>query len=335
MPVAITRFFNDPAELEAISKELVYKKRLPKHSVRAFRNAETLVASLTDEGVATETAEAYRALMEKGGEVLLVIADYKPLGVARITRERLAASGAADLGDIPEEATLAYMKVRRRSLLSGNPLLLSRERDPESTTYHMANWPFPLLTEKLEGPEPIIPPHGRMASWPIGLLLPGSVRYGRFPFGLLVPGNKFMAKFPFAHIVPGHKFMAKFPFAHLVPGHRFMAKFPFAHLVPGHKFMAKFPFDHIVPGHLRMANWPFPLLINGQTHTNSLVPDQQYMAKFPFAHIVPGHKFMAKFPFAHLVPGHKFMAKFPFAHLVPGHKYMANWIFPHSKPKGA
>ena len=346
MPIAITRFFDNYDELKAISRELIYDKRLPPHIVRDYKNVVGLVESLTSEGVDPLTAEAYSQRMKHGGAVLLVLADYTPLGVARITRETLSASGVAQLGDLPEEAKVKLPAGPRKSVLPGGPLMMTRRRDPSSSNYHMANWPIPLLAKKLQGPDPVIPLHGRMASWPIGLLLPGSIRFGRFPFGLLVPGNKFMAKFPFGHIVPGHKFMAKFPFGHIVPGHKFMAKFPFGHIVPGHKFMAKFPFGHLVPGHRRMASWPIPLLINGKQGTNSLVPGHKYMAKFPFAHIVPGHKSMAKFPFGHIVPGHKFMAKFPFGHIVsghkfmakfpfghivPGHKYMANWILPHTK----
>ncbi|MEO0765303.1 MAG: hypothetical protein AAFY75_04725 [Pseudomonadota bacterium] len=368
MAKVITRFFDDLDALKSVSTQLVRDKKLPRHIVRAYDDADGLVVALTTKGVMPATAQAYQDRMAKGGAVLMVLADYTPLGVARITRETLAASDAADLGDLTEEVELPFQPGAQRSVLSGSPLMLSRrlDQDRRRTNFFMADRPIPHLTEKLPGPEPLISPHGRMASWPIGLLLPGSVRYGRFPFDLLVPGHKFMAKFPFGHIVPGHKYMAKFPFGHIVPGHKFMAKFPFGHIVPGHKFQAKFPFGHLVPGHRRMANWPFPLLMNGKRPSvpipggsskfwakkpidhltprhkfyakfpfAHLIPGHKFMAKFPFGHIVPGHKYMAKFPFAHIVPGHKHMAKFPFGHIVPGHKYMANWIFPHTETKGA
>ena len=371
MPKVITRYFHDTDELESVRKELIFEKRLPRHIVQRYGDADSLVASLTSKGVAEATAEAYQKRLSAGGAVLLVEADATPLGVARITRETFAASGAADLGDLAEEAVVKSARPPRgggrgiRSVLPHGPLMLTRWRDRTSTNYYMANWPIPLLSKKLKGVEPVIPRHGRMASWPIGLLVPGQKFMANFPFGHIVPGHKFMANFPFGHIVPGHKFQAKFPFGHIVPGHKFQANFPFGHIVPGHKFMANFPFGHLVPGHTRMARWPFPLLINDTTHSNSLVPGHKYMArfpfdhlvpghkfqakfpfghivpghkfmaKFPFAHIVPGHKFMAKFPFAHIVPGHKYMAKFPFDHIVPGHKYMANWIWPHTKTEAA
>ena len=351
MAKVITRYFDDLDELQSVSEKLVSQKKLPRQIVRAYDNADGLVDALTSKGVEAQTAEAYQERMAKGGAVLMVLADYTPLGVARITRETLAESGAADLGDLPEEAVLPFVPGTRSSVLSGGPLMLSRRLDQDSSNYFMADRPFPHLIEKVPGPEPVIPPHGRMASWPIGLLLPGSIRFGRFPFDLLVPGHKFMAKFPFAHIVPGHKFMAKFPFGHIVPGHKYQANFPIGHLVPGHRRMANWPFpllingkrpsvpipggssrfwakkpiDHLVPGHKFQAKFPFA----------HIVPGHKFMAKFPFGHIVPGHKYMAKFPFAHIVPGHKYMAKFPFGHIVPGHKYMANWIYPHTEAKGA
>mgnify|MGYP001801433698 FL=1 len=309
MAKVITRFFDDLDALESVSTKLVTQKKLPRHIVRAYDDADGLVEALTAKGVAPSTAKAYHDRMGKGGAVLMVLADYTPLGVARITRETLAESGAADIGGISEEATIAYVPGKERSVLRGSPLMLSRRLDQDSTNYFMADRPIPHLIEKGPGPDPIIPPHGRMASWPIGLLLPGSIRFGRFPFDLLVPGHKFMANFPFGHIVPGHKFMAKFPFAHIVPGHKFMAKFPFGHIVPGHKFYANFPIGHLVPGHRRMANWPFPLLMNGK-RPGVPIPggSSKFWAKKPIAHLVPGLKFQANKPIGHLIPGHKFMA---------------------------
>ena len=335
MPIAITRFFDDPAEANAASRELVQDKKLPRDIVRAFKSADGMVTALTNAGVDPGTAGAYDQRMAQGGAVLLVVADYTPLGVARITRETLAGYNTADMGSHPEEAAAKYARAATLSVLPNSPRMLTRLRDPSDTTYHMANWPIPLITKgRGPRPTPLVSSDDHMASWPIGLSLPRNIRFGKFPFGLLVPGHKFMAKFPFAHLIPGHKFQAKFPFGHLVPGHRRMANWPFpllindtSHsnsLIPGHKYQAKFPFAHLIPGHKYQAKFPF----------GHIVPRHRFMAKFPFAHIVPGHRFMAKFPFGHIVPGHKFQAKFPFAHIVPGHKFMANWILPHTKAKG-
>jgi len=364
MTKIITRYFDSGEKARLVKHELVQRQKASPRIMEIFDTPKDMGEALGKAGVRHETIAEYEKRLADGGAVMIVKAGYKPLGIAKTTRDVMAAHGPVDLGDLIEEVVMKEeFDPLANTLLLDHPLLMSRPRDPDSTTFHMANWPIPLISRRKPMTESVIEPHAYMANRPIGHLVPHDVRYGRFPFGLLVPGNKYMAKFPFGHIVPGHKYMAKFPFAHIVPGHKHMAKFPFGHIVPGHKFMAKFPFGHLVPGGMRMANWPFPLLINGKPGTNSLVPGQKYMAKFPFAHlipghkhqakfpfghIVPGHKFMAKFPFAHIVPGHRFMAKFPFghivpghkhmakfpfAHIVPGHKYMANWIFPHTKAK--
>ncbi len=347
MAKIITRYFDRVQSAKNTRYELVQMRNAPSQIVTIAETTDQLDRLLASAPVETATAKEYKKRLAKGGAVLLVRAGYKPLGIARMAREAAASEGAVDLGKLVEEVSVPdEVREPMSSIFADHPRFLTKPRDPDSKTFHMANWPIPLLSRGKPSEVSIFSKHARMASWPIGLVAPEKPRYGAFPFGLLVPGNGFMAKFPIAHLVPGHRFMAKFPFAHLVPGKGYMAKFPFAHLVPGHKFMAKFPFGHLVPGHARMANWPFPLLIDGEQGTNAIVPGHKfmakfpfahlvpgkgYMAKFPFAHLVPGHKFMAKFPFGHLVPGHRFMAKFPFAHIVPGHKYMANFVFPHTQ----
>jgi hypothetical protein len=367
MTNVITRYFDDRTRARAVSHELVQRQRLSPKIVSLFDKADGLVETLTEDGVEEATARAYQERLANGGAVILVLAGYKPLGVAQITRDTMARMGASDMGGLTEEVWIKDRSRPNLSILDDHPHFLLRPRDPNSTTYHMADWPIPLISRRKPYDGMVIPRHGhmaaepipllykdwmgeeykpytksifgrhaRMANWPIGLLAPHDRRYGRFPFGLLVPGNRFMAKFPFGHIVPGHKHYAKWPIGLLVPR-----------------------------GRRKMANWPFPHLINGKTHTNSLVPGNRFMANFPFAHIVPGHKhyasrpighlvshnrrygrfpfgllvpgqkYMAKFPFGHIVPGHKHYAKWPFGHLVPGHKFMANWIWPHTKTEAS
>ncbi len=333
MTTVITRYFEDPKKAQDARRELVARRGVSPRILSLISSQNDLNDVLAGANVPEETRARYASLMSAGGgAVLMVQAGYKPLGVAKITRTVAAAFGASEQAGVDEEVYIKDAIDTKRNLFLDHPHFLTRRRDPDSATFHMANWPIPLISRRKPFTASIIERHSHMASWPIPHLLPGSVRYGRFPFGLLVPGQKYMAKFPFAHIVPGHKHMAGFPIAHLVPGHKFMAKFPIAHLIPGHKFMAKFPFGHLVPRGARMANWPFPLLINGKRGTNALVPGQKYMAKFPIAHLVPGNKYMAKFPFAHIVPGHKHMAKFPIGLLVPGHKHMAKFPFAHIVP---
>ena len=362
----ITRYFPSASRARDVAYEMIEREGFPARIVKYYDQADGLADKLGKQLVDPDAAKTYAARMDKsGGAVLLVRAKARPLAAAKKARALFEKMGVETISGITEDV---YFRDGREGPLARYrevPHIFTRPSGRPYKTTFMANWPIPLISRRKPATPSVIRPHGRMASWPIGLLLPGNVRYGRFPFDFLVPGHKFMAKFPFDHLIPGHKFMANFPFGHIVPGHKFMANFPFGHIVPGHKFMAKFPFGHLVPGQPRMANWPFPLLIDGEKHTNSLVPGHKYMAKFPFAHIVPGHKFQAKFPFGHIVPGHKFMAKFPFAHIVPGHKfmarfpfdhlipghkfqanfpfghivpghkYMANWIFPHTKTKAS
>ena len=339
MTKIITRYFASAEKARQVRNELVKMQRFSPRIVDIYDRAAGLADALTGAHVEAETARAYQDRVAQGGAVVLVRANYRPLGVAQITRDVAAEMGAIDMGDLVEETYVKDGPERNaNTLLLDHPLLLTRERVPGSTTFHMANWPIPLISRRRPSTASVIEDHAYMANWPIGHLVPHNVRYGRFPFDLLVPGNKYMAKFPFAHIVPGHKHMAGFPFGHIVPGHKHMAGFPFGHIVPGHKFMANFPFGHLVPGGMRMANFPFPLLINGKPGTNSIIPKGPRMANFPFGLLVPGHKFMAKFPFAHIVPGHKHMANFPISlisrrkpftgSIFPKHARMADFILP-------
>lgn len=362
MTQLITRYFESEDKARSVKRSLQFQK-FPGTDMEIYTKADGLVEKLLGEKVEEATAKAYEAKLKKGGAVFLARATYKPLGAAKLTRKETV--GAVDMGDLVEEVYLKDRPGETVKILNDHPLFLTRRLDASRAGHYMADWPIPLINRSKPSDQFLFPRHQRMASWPIALLLPGSVRYGRFPFDFLIPGHKHQADKPIGLLLPGSKRYGAFPFGLLIPGNKFQAKFPFGHIVPGHKFMAKFPFGHLVPGGMRMANWPFPLLINGKQGQNSLVPGhkymakfpfdhlipghkymakfpfahnvpgQKYMAKFPFAHKVPGHKFMAKFPFGHIVPGHKHYAKFPFDHIVPGHKYMANWIWPHTKTKAS
>ena len=274
MTKIITRYFESASAARAARFELIYRRNVSPRIVGLYSEADGLAAKLTAARVDGATAQVYQTRMANGGAVLLVKAGYKPLGVAKTTRMVAAEMGAVDMDGLNEEVVVDYERRPLLSVLTDHPHMLTRDRDPESDNFHMANWPIPLISRRKPFTATMFPRHARMADKPVDLLLPHDVRYGDKPIGLLVPGHKYMAKFPFDHLVPGHMFMAKFPFAHIVPGHKFMAKFPFAHIVPGHKYMAKFPFAHIVPGH-------------------------KHMAKFPFGHIVPGHKYMANWILPH------------------------------------
>ena len=366
MAKIITRFFDSTETANLTRHELVNTHKVPPLIIKMTDSAKALDDMLGDAPVEEATIKEYKKRLGKGGVVMMVRAGYRPLGVARIVREVTTDMGAVDLPDLREEV---FQKDELRntsdSILPSHPRILTGVRRPGSNTYHMANWPIPLLSKRKPADVSIFPKHARMASWPIKHLAPEKVRYGRFPFDLLAPDKVRFGRFPFGLLAPDRVRYGKFPIGLLAPHRVRYGRFPIGLLAPHRIRYGRFPFGLLVPNHNRMANWPFPLLIDGKQGTNSLVPGHKYMAKFPFAHIVPGHKymakfpfahivpghkymarfpfghivpghkFMAKFPFAHLVPGHKYMAKFPFAHIVPGHKYMANFIFPHTEKKAA
>ena len=361
MTTVITRYFDSASKARDAWHELVHRERFPLRILRMFEQSEGLVDALTGMQIPEDTARAYEKKMSGGGAVIMVLAGYKPLGVAKIARTIMAQMGAADMGDLVEEALVPDTRPPTKSILRDHRHFLLRRRDPYSTSHHMADWPIGLISRRKPFKEMVFEPHQRMANWPIDLLLPGNKRYGRFPFDYLVPGHRFQAKFPFGHLVPHNRRFGRFPFGFLVPHSKRYGRFPFGFLVPHGKRYGRFPFDFLIRNGRRMASWPFPLLINGKQGGNALIPGHKYQAKFPFDHLVPhekrygrfpfgflvshnrrygrfpfgllvpGHKFMAKFPFGHIVPGHKHYAKFPIDHLVPGHKYMANFIFPHTK----
>ncbi|MEM7733784.1 MAG: PucR family transcriptional regulator [Pseudomonadota bacterium] len=324
MTTVITRYFESADQADAFRTELIKRQRVPANIITLYDDAGGLADTLTKSGVNSSAAAAYEQVASSGGVVAMVKAGYKPLGVAKIVRTAADDFGASPMvGEIEEVFVRDPAGARAHKILAGGPLMMTRPLNVPTGNYHMANWPIPLISRRPASDLDlaIFPKHARMADF--GLPLITRERPSVAP---LIEPHQRMASWPIGLLVPGHKYMAKFPFAHLVPGHKRMASFPIGLLVPGHKFFAKFPIDHLTPRKWKhMANWPFPHLINGKRGNNSLVPGHRFMAKFPFAHLVPGHKRMASFPIGLLVPGQRFMAKFPFAHLVPGHRRMASW----------
>ena len=244
MTKIITRYFESVHQAQDVYRELVNTRRFSPRILTLYTSADGLADKLISAKVIPETAKAYETHVATSGAVLLVRAGYKPLSVAQTTRDVTAEMGAADLGSLVEEVTVEDDPNYSLSILRDHPHILARPIDSTNPNTRMADWPIPLISRRKPFTGSVIERHGRMASWPIDLLLPGSVRYGRFPFDLLVPGQKFMAKFPFGHIVPGHKFMAKFPFGQIVPGHKYMAKYPIAHQEQGHRNMANWILPH-------------------------------------------------------------------------------------------
>jgi hypothetical protein len=323
MTKIITRVYDSAEQARLVRHELIEMQKFSPRIVEIYASADGLTDALIEAHVQGPTAKEYEKHVAKGGAVVLVRAGYRPLGVAQTTRDVAEEMGAIDMGDLVEEVYLKDAPERfSNSLMLDHPRLLTRNRVPGSTTYHMANWPIPLISRRKPSSETTIMHDTYMANFPIPLISRrkpmddfSNARHGHvLRLGSLISRRKPSDRFAF----PRHAHMANFPLP----------------LISKRK-----PNDRTAIGrHTRMANWPFPLLINGEPGTNSLIPGQPYMARFPFDHLIPGHKHQAGFPFGHIVPGHKHQANFPIPliskrkpadpYAFPRHAHMADFILP-------
>ena len=303
MTKIITRYFNSVATARKVQAELVECRRFSPHIIDLYQAQKGVVKMLTKAHVARATAQAYRARLAKGGAVILVRAGYRPLCVARITREVTAALGAVNMGRLVEEVEIRDAPdPYANRVLTHHPLMLTRRRLPDSTHFHMANWPIPLISRRVPANLSLItPPDARMANWPIPLLSRRKP-WDRFAF-------------------PRHARMANWP----IP------------LLSRRK-----PYTRTLIGpHTRMANWPFPLLINGKYGAGALIPGAPRMANWPIRLIsrrtpadrfaFPRHARMANWPIP-LLSRRKPWDRFAF----PRHARMADFILPLiTKPQDA
>lgn len=318
MTEVITRYFEDAAQARSAKYELIHRQRVSAGIVRLFDDAEGLADRLVEDDVRPKTARAYEKRLASGGAVLLVRAGYKPLGVARITRDVTSEQGASDLGDLEEDVYVKEAPRPRLSILSDHPHMLLRARDPDKTNYHMADWPIPLISRRRPYTGSLLSPHARMAAFPLPLT------FRRKPFtGSIFAPHARMADFPIP-LINRRKPYTKSIF----PRHARMADFPIP-LISRRK-----PYTGTKIGrHTRMANWPFPLLINGKTQTNSLIPGGPRMANFPIPLLsdrepytgsaIPRHARMANFPIP-LISRREPYTKSAF----PRHARMADFLLP-------
>ncbi|MEO1551912.1 MAG: PucR family transcriptional regulator [Pseudomonadota bacterium] len=318
MTKVITRYFEDASRARTVRRELL-AARLSPRIVRIYDTPKDLVAQLTGADVDPATAEAYQWRMEKGGAVVMVRAGHRPLGVAATSREIMARLGALDLGNLDEEVIIPEEGVGNPSLLSGHPHIFLREKDPERTNFHMADWPLPLINRRKPFRQTLFKdPHARMAAWPLGLTFRAKPR-DEFAF----PRHARMANIIFPLTIR-RKPSDNFAF----PRHARMANFPLP-LTSRRK-----PYTGSAIGkHTRMANWPFPHLINGKTGQNALVPGGKRMANFPIpllsdrepvdAFAFPRHARMANFPLSLISKREPFTGS-----IFPKHARMANLLLP-------
>ena len=315
----ISRYFDSADTAKKARYELVYGRRLSHRIVDYYDSAEGLADKLVQTHVDTAAAQAYETRVKDGGAVSVVRAEYKPLGVARITREVLDDMGAADMGQTVQEV-LHRGPPRKQtiSILQDHPHLLTRRRDPMSTNYHMADWPLPLTIRTRRTQGRVIRPHARMTD----AFFPTILRRDPFRGSIFGPHAR-IANFPIPLLSTRKPFTGS-----IFAPHARMANFPLP-LISRRK-----PYTgSLFPRHQRMATVPFPLLINEKTGKNALIPGAPRMANFPIgllsdrkpftgAMIAP-HARMANFPIGLISKRKPFTGS-----IVPRHGRMANMILP-------
>lgn len=317
MTKVITRYFDSVDAAKRARSEMVTAQQVSPR-IMMLCDAPADVDALAAHGVQPATIETYKGRMAPGGAVLMVKAGFKPLGVARIARDTCALMGGVPLGGgVVEQIKTADDRKIGISVYTDHPLLLSRARNPESTNYHMANWPIPLISRRKPGTFSLIPQHGHMASWPVPLISRGKP----FTFSLFESHAR-MANFPIP-LISKRKPKDSFAFER----HKRFANFPIPLISKRKPYIGS-----LIGTHTRMANWPFPHLINGSAD-NSLVPGGARMANFPISllstrkpftgSIFSRHARMANFPIG-LISKRTPADRFAF----PRHARMADRILP-------
>ena len=324
MTKIITRYFDSVDQARSVTQELVNMQQFSPKILDLYEGTEGLVEALTAAHVDAATAQAYQDRLASGGAVLLVRAGYKPLNVARTTREVTAAMGAADMGDLVEEVYVKDDVRRPSSILRDHPLILTKRRSPGSTNYYMANWPIPLVIRRKPFTRRVGRVMGPWTGYPFPLLS------DRKPFtGSIFSRHARMANWPIPLISRRKPFTGS-----IIGRHARMANFPIP-LISRRKLYS----GTLIGRHTRMANWPFPLLMNGERGTNALIPGNPRMANFPIP-LLSGRK-----PFTgSIFPRHARMAAFPIplisrrkpytGSIIPKHARMADVILPLTIKRG-
>ncbi len=318
MTQIITRYFESAQQAHEARSELVRINRLSPSILDVYEQADGLFEALVAQSVRDDTARAYQARIANGGAVMLVRAGFKPLGVAKITRELTAAMGAVDLDPLVEEVYVKDAPKLGVSILEGHPHILKVRREPGTTNFHMADWPIPLISRRKPAANSLTSRTFHLTEFAFPLI------DRRKPFtGSIFPPHARMANFPIPLISRRKPFTGS-----IFPRHARMANFPIR-LISRRK-----PFTgSLIPRHGRMATVPFPLLINGKQGTNALIPGAPRMANFPIpllskrkpftGSIFPRHARMANFPLGLISKRKPFTGS-----IFPRHARMANLFLP-------
>jgi len=220
MTTIITRVFPDAAEAESAVRRLTLRG-LPRQDRHIITQSGDVKGALTQAQVHKSAVTPYASLIAKGHAVLVVHAGFKPLGVARITRDVLAKFDTIDAGAAAvEEHKLAWQPDHAPSVLKDHPLFLTLPDMPMpgriSSSFGMPLlkehkdkgslsksgkpasrffWPMPLLTKKSRSSS--VFSGGRHMSklfWPQRLVSTGERRKSVIPGGGTPFSNRIGAK---------------------------------------------------------------------------------------------------------------------------------------------
>lgn len=200
MTTVISRLFDSKAAAQAVQKRLEIEG-FPSYVVRVVTSSMAAPeATMTSDGVAPATVDAYKSRIADGAAVLVIRASYKPLGAKRIAYGILADVDAVDMGDIQEENFVKDGPDNAPRVLKGHPhfltirkapgdrepalvsralglrLLSERKREksvmaePRRMSHYF--WPTPLLSKK-QRRNTVMKEPKRMSRmfWPMPLLL--------------------------------------------------------------------------------------------------------------------------------------------------------------------
>jgi hypothetical protein len=173
MTTIITRVFPDAAEAERAVSRLTLRG-LPKRDRHIITHSGDVKTALKQAQVHKSAVAPYASLIAKGHAVLVVHANFTPLGVARVAREALAKFDTIDAGaSVVEEHKTAWQPDHAPSVMKDHPLFLTlpdmpmpgrisssfgipltkphKDKNSLSKSGKPASrffWPMPLLTKK-------------------------------------------------------------------------------------------------------------------------------------------------------------------------------------------
>lgn len=120
----ITRVFTNVADAEMAVRRLSMKG-LPRRNREIILKGDDAEAQMRRARVHESAIAAYAKHLDKGHALLVVLASYKPLGVARITREIVENLNPLDMGDVVEDYAVKWEPEKAPSVLKDHPHFLT------------------------------------------------------------------------------------------------------------------------------------------------------------------------------------------------------------------